>query len=165
VYKRQQYEWLSRYAASTGLSDLELCIEFDVRQLNSNSSHGWLFDIARSSEEITDDNGDSYFVLSAEKIPYLELNIFQYFHLPTFSISKLQMGELAKEYGFQDIMMHTWFCHNPRKDGSPCGMCAPCKLTRESGLEIKVPNPSAYQLLERYGKSFVRKIRRLLPDK
>ncbi|NLI54044.1 MAG: hypothetical protein GX417_06915 [Clostridiales bacterium] len=146
-----QYEWLGRYADSNGLNDLELCIE----------NGGGLASIIHSSVKKIDDNNDSYYVLALENLPYPEMKIFQYYHFPVFELSKLQMGELAAEYDFRDIMEHTWFCHNPRKNGSPCGMCTPCKLTRKEGLGRRVPNPALSQLLGHYYKSIVRRIKKL----
>ena len=43
----------------------------------------------------------------------------------------------AKENGFYDIMLETWFCYNPI-NGKPCGICNPCKYTIEEGMGFRV---------------------------
>jgi len=143
-----QYEWLARYAEANGLSDWELCIHVDDKATNFISS----------SVKKVEEGNDSYFVLSLEDMPYPELTIFKYFHFPILRMSKLEMGEAAKQHGFDDIMERTWFCHNPRKDGTPCGMCNPCVFTRNEGLGRRVPNPT---LLQRAGYQLERVFRKL----
>ena len=130
-----QYEWLARYAEANGLRDLELCIHLDDKATN----------FIGSSVKLVEEGEDSYYLLSLEDMPYPELTIFQYFHFPVLTMSKVEMGETAKKHGFADIMECTWFCHNPRKGGTPCGMCNPCVFTRNEGLGRRVPNPTLPQ--------------------
>ncbi len=138
--------------------DLDLCIEYDSRPKIDHPVI-WLADIIQSSELQIDEKSDSYYALALDKMPYPELRIFQYFHFPTLWLTKIQMGEIALEHGFDDIMEHTWFCHNPRKNGSPCGMCTPCRLTRSLGLGRRVPNPSLIQLMGHYSKRVIKRIK------
>jgi hypothetical protein len=41
-------------------------------------------------------------------------------------MTKLDMLESARRYGFDAIMYRTWFCHTPTRRGKPCGgLCGP----------------------------------------
>lgn len=51
------------------------------------------------------------------------------------------MEAVAKKNNFSHIMEETWFCHTPY-NGKPCGICNPCKYTKEEGLGRRVPKPS-----------------------
>ncbi len=146
-----QYEWLGRYAESNGLNDLELCIHLDDKAT----------DFINASVKKVDGKGDSYYVLLPEDMAYPELNIFRYYRFPILRMTKVQMGEIAKEHGFHEIMEQTWFCHNPRKDGTPCGICNPCKFTRDEGLGRRVPDPTVFQIAGHYVKQAFRKLLRL----
>jgi hypothetical protein len=46
---------------------------------------------------------------------------------------------VADEQGWKDLMGMTWFCHKPRKDMTPCGVCNPCLYTIEEGLGWRIP--------------------------
>ena len=123
-----QYDWLARFAKSEGLDDLELCIHRDDK-----AGEFILDDIIT-----TEDKGG--FKLRDE-LSYPELNLFSYFRFPLFEVSKLEIEQKAKEYGFSHIMEETWFCHSP-VNNKPCGLCNPCKYTIEEGLGRRVPNPT-----------------------
>lgn len=71
------------------------------------------------------------------------------------------MLKIAEKHGFDDIMEETWFCHTPTKDGKPCGMCNPCKYTREEGLGRRGPNPSLYRRTRRFLGKVKGKLERL----
>ena len=47
------------------------------------------------------------------------------------------MKEWAEQNGLMDIMNKTWFCHHPIND-EPCGICHPCIITIEQGLEYRL---------------------------
>ena len=65
--------------------------------------------------------------------------LFGRFSFPLFETSKLDMARMAGEYGWNDIMHMTWFCHRPGKDQQPCGRCNPCLYTIEEGLGWRIP--------------------------
>ena len=46
---------------------------------------------------------------------------------PVALFSELMMKEKAEEWGWQDIMGHSWFCYYPVY-GKPCGLCGPCRV-------------------------------------
>jgi len=143
-----QYDWLGRYAEHNGLDDLELCIHYD------DKATGFI----DASVKETGEENDRYYVLGQEDMAHPGLTIFKYYHFPILRMTKVQMGEIAAEHGFDDIMELTWFCHNPRRDGSPCGMCNPCKFTRDEGLGRRVPQPGLLQRIGRYGKRLLGKL-------
>lgn len=125
-----QYDWLARYVKHFNIQGLELCIHRDDKAT--------VF-ISKDVKKITTE--DDYYYVLKENTTIPELKIFSYFHFPLFELSKLDMEEIAINNGFKHIMEETWFCHNPTKDGLPCGLCNPCKYTREEGLGRRVPNP------------------------
>lgn len=132
-----QYDWLARYCDYNNITNIELCIHKD------DTVEGFINkDVKLINTEI-----DHYYVLK-EKPSQEELKIFSYFHYPLFKFSKLDMEQKATESCFQHIMEETWFCHSPINN-KPCGMCNPCKYTREEGLGRRVPNPTNKIKLQR----------------
>jgi len=133
----KQYEWLAKYALSEGLSDLELCIHLDDKAQKV---------IINDVEKINETNDSYYKIKSDYTNPNMKL--FSFYKFPVLDMTKIEMAEKAKEYGFDHIMEKTWFCHTPI-NGKPCGMCNPCKYTREEGLGRRVPNPSLFDKMKR----------------
>ena len=146
-----QYDWLARYADSMQMNNIELCIHLDDKAE---------FFIKNDVELIKND-ADSYYKLK-DKPSKSELRIFSYFHFPLLKMTKLEMGETAKKNGFHHIMEETWFCFNPKKDGTPCGMCNPCKYTREEGLGRRVPDPAFLMKLNKKVKGKLSDLKRKL---
>lgn len=70
-----------------------------------------------------------------------DLRLFQFFRFPLFDLTKQDMNQQAQQRGWTTYMEMTWFCHDPRPDGRPCGRCAGCVYTREEGLGWRVPSP------------------------
>lgn len=128
-----QYDWLTRYVKHSNVSHLELCIHRD------DKATGFL---KKEVKKITT-NDDYYYVLK-EDLSKPELKIFSYYHFPLFDLTKLDMEEIARKNDFRDIMEETWFCYYPTKDGKPCGLCNPCKYTRDEGLGRRVPAVTTY---------------------
>ncbi|SDI42091.1 7-cyano-7-deazaguanine synthase [Natribacillus halophilus] len=126
-----QYDWLARFSYAEGIYDLELSIHVD------DKAQGFI----KEDVEKIEKHNDSYFKMKQEP-SVQELDIFLYYHFPLLDMSKIDMEKKAKESGFDDIMEQTWFCFFPRKDGTPCGLCNPCKYTREEGMGRRVPDPT-----------------------
>jgi hypothetical protein len=63
--------------------------------------------------------------------------VFRHFRFPLFDLTKLQMRNLAREAGFLDLLMLSWFCHKPIR-GRSCGVCSPCNYTREEGMGYRI---------------------------
>lgn len=131
-----QYDWLGRYVKSIGLNDLELCIHKDdkAEAFIRNDVH-----------KIVDGN-DEYYKLNSPPTKK-SLLLFEKYHFPLLKMTKVEMGAIAKENGFSHIMDKTWFCHRPTVDNKPCGLCNPCKYTREEGLGRRVPSPPLIKIL------------------
>ena len=67
-------------------------------------------------------------------------NIFQNLRFPIhlFSIEKVEEANILRDWGYEDILKLTWFCHNPIL-GYPCGNCNPCKDALNEGMKWRVP--------------------------
>lgn len=146
-----QYDWLARYAESLEANDLELCINKD------DNIEEFIRDDVRSIEL----NGESYYEL-VEAPSLAELNIFSRYHFPLLKMTKIDMEEKARQSGFLHIMEETWFCHSPTKNGKPCGVCNPCKYTKEEGLARRVPIPAIATLAKISVKRMKKRVRKLL---
>lgn len=60
------------------------------------------------------------------------------FRFPIITRTELDMVKQIHEWGYEDIMQNTWFCHTPVR-GKPCGMCHPCEVKMESNMEFLLP--------------------------
>ncbi|MFO7901140.1 MAG: hypothetical protein R6U98_00630 [Pirellulaceae bacterium] len=67
-----------------------------------------------------------------------EERLFDRFRLPLKGFNKLQMLEVSKSAGFEDLMNLTVFCRRPR-NGKPCGFCGPCHDAVSNGLGYRLP--------------------------
>jgi len=122
-----QYDWLARFCEHMEISNLQLCIHEDDKA--ARALHGI----------ITNDpqRKDNFKVNHLSSSTY-EHTVFQYLTFPILKLTKIEMENIAREHLWMDIMIETWFCHNP-KDGKPCGRCNPCLYTVEEGLGWRIP--------------------------
>jgi len=132
-----QYDWLARYTNSLGIKDLELSVHRD------DTVEGFI----KNDVALVEKGDDSYYKL-VEKPSQPELGIFSYYDFPLLDMTKLDMEAQSKKSGFNHIMEMTWFCHAPMNK-KPCGMCNPCKYTRDEGLGRRVPTPTLSMKLKR----------------
>ena len=123
-----QYDWLARFAAQQGLSDLELAVHQDDRAATFLQPHVALDDCG----------GDPCYRLRDDP-PDDDLRLFERFRFPVFDKTKRAMEGIARAGGFADVLELTWFCHLPTAQGQPCGNCNPCRYTIEEGLGRRVP--------------------------
>jgi hypothetical protein len=124
----RQYDWLARFAAQLGLTDLEVAIHQDDRA--AKFLHAYV--IKESG------NGDPFYRLRDDP-PDEDLRTFEAFRFPIFDKTKVDMQRISRNHGFADVMELTWFCHIPTLDGRPCGQCNPCRYTMEEGLARRIP--------------------------
>ena len=124
----EQYDWLTRLVIDRSIDGLELYIHKD------DKAEGF---IRKDVVKVVDAKDFYHELIDAPSIS--ELKIFRHYRFPVLEYTKTEMGRYAEEHGFDDIMEHTWFCYNPTKDGKPCGLCNPCRYTREEGLGRRVP--------------------------
>ncbi|UOQ94433.1 7-cyano-7-deazaguanine synthase [Halobacillus shinanisalinarum] len=142
-----QYDWLGRYAISENLDHLELAVHL----------HDKVQGLIQDDAYKVDEENDHYYRVKEEP-SRPEYSIFHPYRFPLLELSKLDMEKAAKESGYQHLMEMTWFCHTPKKNGTPCGLCNPCKYTRNEGLQRRVPEPSKAEEF----KYFLFKVKRRL---
>lgn len=136
-----QYEWLARMASQYQVSGLELCLVI-------NDSGQRL--LAPNIVYISDKFG-GYFKVSDNASIHFK-NVFGNFRFPVINLSKKDIGNIARDNGFAPLLNHTWFCHRPHENGSPCGVCYPCQHTIEEGFQHRLPNAALirYRILKPY---------------
>lgn len=125
----KQYEYLARFARELELEDIEV---------GFHRPSGSLRSIEHCITATSSDAGRS-FRLDATAAGPAERAVFGRFSFPLYEVTKLEMQRMAEERGVVDLMALTWFCHRPRRDGSPCGTCIPCTTAIEEGLAWRVP--------------------------
>lgn len=124
-----QHDYLSRYAEEIGACDLEMCI--DTR------SPGFFTTFVKPNlKEEWDGNAVNFGLVEHPSNP--DLIFFKYFKFPIHQYTKRELSDIAKKNGFLNILKLTWFCHSP-KNGKPCGVCSPCKVTLEHGMTERIP--------------------------
>lgn len=153
-YLGPQYDWLGRCIKKLGLENLELCIHKDDKAE---------FFIGENVVHCNDNNDSFYKLIESPKNP--NLNIFKFYHFPLLKMTKVEMLELSQKYGFSEIMEQTWFCHEPTQNKEPCGICNPCRYTKEEGLGRRVPTPPLHKLIKRKLRTLLGRIRRLIKYK
>lgn len=144
-----QYDYLARLALT--VERLELSVEKapTSKVLDFIQACGRL-------EKVNIKGGDTYIIDVAQSSEELKL-LFQNFSFPVIDKSKVDMRDIAKQQGYEDIMNMTWFCHSPIHD-EPCGLCNPCLTTMAGGMEHRFPENS----IKRYKKrKILRPIRRI----
>lgn len=107
-----QYEWLGRL--SRIIPDLELCIEAaELGRLVSRDM------IERGSE--------------AAKM------LWGNFIFPIYNKTEQDMLGDIRAWDCEDVMKKIWFCNHPLANGEPCGLCHPCCIKIESGMNFLLP--------------------------
>ncbi|WP_200176719.1 7-cyano-7-deazaguanine synthase [Ectothiorhodospira shaposhnikovii] len=127
-YLGKQYPLIARLAQEYELKGLELSVHRDDKA----------YDFIRPYVERIRDGDDEYFVLMCDA-PDDVRRLFGNLVFPVLELSKLDMEKIAKEQGYSDILEETWFCHNPTRKKTPCGVCNPCVYTIEEGLSRRIP--------------------------
>lgn len=116
-----QYEWLGRLSCI--IPDLELCIEAaEPGRLVSRDM------IERGSD-------------AAQKL-------WGNFILPIYNKTEQDMLGDIRAWHCEDIMQKIWFCNHPLMNSEPCGLCHPCCIKIESGMEFLLPQDAIDRNLE-----------------
>ena len=76
---------------------------------------------------------DGVYVVDPENSDEIAMLAFGNFTYSIIDKTELEMRDNIREWGFEDVMSHIWFCHNPM-DGIPCGICRACEVKMQSGL-------------------------------
>jgi 7-cyano-7-deazaguanine synthase len=136
-----QYEYLARYAKQQNIK-FEVGIEFSPRSKAATALKGEGGLVKANHVEHDDMRAvyGGYWHLDATKASTDMMNIFGNMQFPEllFSIDKLEEIRLMREWGLNEVVMSTWFCHNP-VFGKPCGHCSPCRDALNEGLVWRVP--------------------------
>lgn len=135
-----QYDWLARWLAHLGLSGVELGLE------DADYPHAVVNAFVKDNAELVEDaaGGPTYVLKHSVDDPDLRA-VFGRFSFPLIALSKPAMEQIAQRYGFSDVLDMTWFCHHPKANGQPCGVCHPCVHTRKGGRVVPKP-PLSYRL-------------------
>jgi len=151
-----QYEWFALLAKKLGVK-METCV---VHQY-----HGKVESAIRM-EGMLAPASDHIFTERYQVLPKGESDTaataFENLIFPTILLSKKDEERIAKERGWLDIMKLSWFCHNPDKDGNPCGLCGPCDDAMHTGMEWRLPKKAQRRSRHRRMYLFLRKIKRYL---
>lgn len=123
-----QFDWIARYAHEKNIFDIELCIcKSDLPQ-----NDVWEMMV----DNYVPDGSDSYRL--DKNLPDSDLDIFLPFRFPVISKTKHDMYLNSKQYGYDDILMKTWFCLTPHGE-IPCGTCNPCMNVIENAMNFRMP--------------------------
>lgn len=128
-YIGEQYRWLASLMKAHGLHGVELGIHRD------DKAHAVIEDMVVEKDQ----GGRKWFRLADEYATTSEHKLFGSFVFPVLHMTKLDMWEECRRQGWEDVMQLTVFCHNPRPDGVPCGLCNTCRYTMEEGLAWRIP--------------------------
>jgi 7-cyano-7-deazaguanine synthase len=135
-----QYEYLSRFCKQQNLR-VEVCIENCERSRCRKTLTGE-GKMILSNYMIDNDvlNMGGYLYLDKTCFSSDAYNILGNLIFPEqlYKISKLEEIRLMREWGMDDVVMATWFCHNP-VFGMPCGYCNPCRDAFNEDLAWRVP--------------------------
>lgn len=154
-----QHEWLGR------LSYIYPGMEIGTEAGSAETSR-IIHSIQKYGKLIKDNKSDSYILdpTSSTREGMLVLGNFRY---PIIDKTELDMKRNIDTWGgYKDVMENIWFCHTPFY-GKPCGICHPCEVKIESGMEHLLPRAS----LRRYNRKnkmpykLVYKIERKLNNK
>jgi hypothetical protein len=124
-----QYEWLARFCADIRINGIELCYD---RAVTGNQ-------ILKPFLVRLDSQGEPNYAISEIFQGSDEYNLFHFYRFPVINLSKLDEGNIARNEGFLNILSLSWFCHTPLANHTPCGVCTPCRQTKESSLGWRIP--------------------------
>ncbi len=121
-----QYEWLACFARDRDLRGLELGV------VPGGETEMYLR--PRVIRRTVD--GREMVVYGQDGEPGTVL--FERMAFPILTLGKPQMGELAAERGFRDLLERSWFCHDPLFGRYPCGLCVPCRDAVRRGVGYRL---------------------------
>ena len=81
---------------------------------------------------------DGVYVLDKEHSDEVAAAAFGNFTFSIIDKTETEMLENIKAWGYEDVMKHIWFCHDPIND-IPCGICRACEVKMQSGLGFLLP--------------------------
>jgi hypothetical protein len=144
-----QYDWLARFTTERGLDALEMSVHADDR----------VYPLLEPIVVSVDQDIEASLHVGRQFGGSDAFNVFRNFRFPRFGLTKLDMERLSSEYGFNQLLELSWFCHSPRSNGTPCGLCNPCASTMEEGMGRRIPAASRARY---HARKYLRAIKRLL---
>lgn len=156
-----QYDWLARWLAQLGITDVDIGItDSDAPDDTANV-------FLKPHTDLVSDSDRGQFSSFRDDVDDPDLlAVFGRYLFPLIHLSKPDMQRIARENDFADVLETTWFCHQPRADGRPCGVCHPCVTTRQQGMRRRVPAPPlAYRLRRLVAPCLPRWIKRPIKDR
>lgn len=129
-----QHEWLAHFADEHQIAGLEIC----------NHKSDPAVTIAEPfAVKVGDEDGYIYYKVSEDISDTSVYHLFKYFRFPLLPLTKPEIRQRAKDYGFLDILEHTWFCHQPLGrqplNVRPCGTCNTCIYTINTDGFSRIP--------------------------
>lgn len=127
-----QYEWGARFAHAEGLSNLELSL----------IGGGHMHKILEPYLARRQDGTDVVIEIDRKHQGSDVYRVFKDYRFPLIELTKWDMRVIARDHGFEDLMLLTRFCHRPRSNGKPCGVCIPCTVAMECDFGWRLPKSS-----------------------
>lgn len=124
-----QYAWIITYCKANHLEEVELPLELDSNPHPTGGISPLAIPWLTAGEPPLRLRPDA---------PADLLDLFGGMRFSLTAITKAKMLRLARQHGFADLMMLTWFCHHPR-GRTPCGTCGPCRHAIQEGLGFRIP--------------------------
>lgn len=131
----EQTQWLVYYVLgwqarlSRNADDPPVSIPFEMGCLAGERVHTAI----EGELELQEVQGEMQYMLRAT-LHHPDLALFRHLSFPIMGYTKVQMGELAQQYGFAHLLDQSWFCHKPLLKNIPCGVCVPCVDARSLGM-------------------------------
>lgn len=125
-----QHEWLARLAYV--YPGMEIGTES-----GSPETSRIIATIYKYGEIIKEVDGDCY-ILDPKKSSKEVMLVLGNFKFPIIDKTELEMKRNIEMWGYKEVMKNIWFCHTPFY-GKPCGLCHPCEVKIQSGMEFLLP--------------------------
>lgn len=129
-----QYLWMAAAIRTAGYDTAEAMVH--------GNDHGLIWGFLRDKmrEHVTPGGATTYILSDWTPTNEFEdgLRLFQNFAYPTIHLPKPDMEDVARESGFDHLLLLSWFCHFPLND-QPCGMCFTCRHVIYDGLRKRFP--------------------------
>lgn len=136
-----QHEWLARLAYI--YPGLEIGTE-----AGSPETSRIINSIQKYGGGVVKDSFNENYILNPIKSTKEGMLVLGNFKYPIIDKTEIDMKRNISAWGYEDIMDYIWFCHTPIY-GKPCGICHPCEVKIESGMENLLPKSA----IRRYYKN------------
>ena len=90
------------------------------------------------------ENGNKY--IDMDGVSDKLVLIFKDLYWPILGITRKEMTERIKEWGYAEVLKHLWFCYSSI-NGKPCGICDSCQKKLAEGLRFLFPKEAVHRFL------------------